>query len=144
MRFTRLTLLPALAWLGSLPALAANCYSIYDGQNRLAYQSTVAPVDLSERISDAMRARFPGSFLVILPDDADCIEFRSGPTISPRFDSGTGSGVKTGSDPGRTLEPPLLRSARPPADAATTGNAIVTREAVRSGNALNLKRSGTP
>jgi hypothetical protein len=144
MRFAHLTLLPALALFGPLPALAANCYSIYDGQNRLVFQSTAAPVDLSMHIADAMRERFPGNFLVILPDDSDCIEFRSGPTVAPRFDSGTGSGLNASNDPSRTLEPPLLRSARSPADVAATSNAVVTREAIRSGNALNLKRNGTP
>lgn len=145
MRMTRLSLLLPLAALTSLPVLAkANCYSIYDGQNRLVFQSTLAPIDLSGHISDAMRARFPGNFLVILPDDADCIEFRSGPTTSPRFDSGTGSGMGAANDPKETLEPPLLRSARAPGDTVAATNAIATREAVRSGNALNIKRSNAP
>jgi hypothetical protein len=141
MRTTRLSILLPVAAMFSLPALAGNCYSIYDSQNRLSYQSTVAPVDLSARISDAMRARFPGSFLVMLPDDADCREFRFGPTTSPRFDSGTGSGLASGTDPNETIEPPLLRGARAPGDTAAATSAIATREAVRSGSALNIKRS---
>jgi hypothetical protein len=145
MRTTRLSLLLPFAALVALPTMAAaNCYSIYDAQNRLSFQSTIAPIDLSTRISDSMRARFPGSFLVILPDDSDCREFRSGPTISPRFDSGTGSGMGSANDPKETLEPPLLSGARAPGDTAASRNAIATREAARSGNALNIKRSGTP
>ena len=145
MRTTRLSILLPFAALLALPTMAAaNCYSIYDAQNRLAFQSTVAPIDLSARISDAMRARFPGAYLVMLPGDADCLEFRSGPTVSPRFDSGTGSGVSSGGDPNQTLEPPLLRGARAPGEGSATSNAIATREAARSGNALNVKRSGTP
>ncbi len=145
MRTTRLSILLASAALLALPTMAvANCYSIYDGQNRLTLQSTLAPIDLSARISDAMRARFPGSFLVILPDDSDCLEFRSGPTVSPRFDSGTGSRVASGADPSQALEPPLLRGARAPGDTAASTSAIATREAVRSGSALNIKRSTAP
>jgi len=145
MRTTRLSTLLPVAALLALPTLAsANCYSIYDGQNRLVFQSTVAPIDLSARISDAMRARFPGSFLVMLPVDSDCLEFRSGPTVSPRFDSATGSRMGTANDPKQTLEPPLLRGARAPGDGVAQSNAIATREAVRSGNALNIKRSTAP
>ena len=145
MRTTRLSTLLSVAALLALPSLAsANCYSIYDGQNRLVFQSTVAPIDLSARISDAMRTRFPGSFLVMLPVDADCLEFRSGPTTSPRFDSGTGSGMGATSDPKETFEPPLLRGARAPVDSIAQGNGVATREAVRSGNALNIKRSAAP
>ena len=77
MRKTRLTALSSLAVLLVLPSLAsANCYSIYDAKNRLAFQSTIAPVDLSTRISDGMRARFPGGHLIMVPDDSDCRECR--------------------------------------------------------------------
>ena len=145
MRTTRLSTLLPVAALLALPTLAsANCYSIYDGQNRLVFQSTVAPIDLSTRISDAMRARFPGNFLVIMTDDSDCLEFRSGPTTSPRFDSGTGSGMGATSDPKETFDAPLLRGARAPVDSIATSNANATREAVRSGNALNIKRGAAP
>jgi hypothetical protein len=68
----------SLALLLAMPALAqANCYSIYDSQNHLSFQSTVAPIDLSARISDAMAARFPGRHLVISPDTTDCREVRA-------------------------------------------------------------------
>jgi hypothetical protein len=140
MRTTRLPILLTVAALLALPAIAsANCYSIYDGQNRLTFQSTVAPIDLSARISDAMRNRFPGSYLVILPDEADCLEFRSGPIVSPRFDAGTGSGQGTGGDRDRTYEAPLLRGARAPIDSAALGAS--SRDSVRSGNALNVRRT---
>jgi hypothetical protein len=68
----------SLALLLALPALAqANCYSMYDSQNHLSFQSTVAPVDLSARISDTMATRFPGRHLVISPDMTDCREVRA-------------------------------------------------------------------
>jgi hypothetical protein len=129
-----------VAVLLALPTLAsANCYSIYDGHNQLRFQSTIAPIDLSSRISDAMRARFPGGFLVILPDDSDCLEFRSGPTVSPRFDAGTGSGQGTGGDRDNVFEAPILRSAPAPVDSAALGTA--TRDTVRTGNSLNVRRA---
>ena len=133
MRTTRpIALLPLVAVL-ALPGVAsANCYSVYDGQNRLAFQSTIAPVDLSARISDGVRARFPGGHLVMVPDDSDCREFRTGPTLSPRFDAGGSVGAQT--SPEQMLQAsPLLRG--------TGGSAsdLSTREAVRTGNTLNLK-----
>ena len=66
------------ALLLATPALAqANCYSIYDSENHLSFQSTVAPIDLSLRISEAMAQRFPGRHLVISPDITDCREVRA-------------------------------------------------------------------
>jgi len=132
MRKTRLTALSSLAVLLVLPSVAsANCYSIYDATNRLAFQSTIAPVDLSTRISDAMRARFPGGHLIMVPDDSDCREYRTGPTLSPRFETRARGAEQP---PERTLEAsPLLRGTGASAD-------LTTREAARSGNALNVKR----
>jgi hypothetical protein len=133
MRKTRLLALSSLAALLVLPSLAsANCYSIYDAKNRLAFQSTIAPVDLSTRISDGMRARFPGGHLTMIPDDSDCREYRTGPTLTPRFEAGGAPGTEPA--PERMLEAsPLLRGTGAKAD-------LTTREAARSGNALNLKR----
>ena len=118
-----------LAALLMVPSLAsANCYSIYDAQNRLAFQSTVAPVDLSTRISQAMRARFPGGHLVMIPDDSACREIRTGPTLSPRFDAGGTNGAEPQRE--QLLQAsPLLRGNEGPSQGAT-----------RSGNVLNIKR----
>jgi hypothetical protein len=133
MRKARLTALSSLAVVLVLPSIAsANCYSIYDAKNRLALQSTIAPVDLSTRISDGMRSRFPGGHLIMIPDDSDCREYRTGPTLTPRFEAGGAAGTEQ--PPERTLEAsPLLRGTGASAD-------LTTREAVRSGNALNVKR----
>ena len=134
MRKTRLTALSSLAVLLVLPSLAsANCYSIYDAKNQLAFQSTIAPVDLSTRISEAMRARFPGGHLVMVPDDGDCREYRTGPTLSPRFDAG-----KAQQAPSSRLN---ARSRRRRSCAAQArGRRPDDREAARSGNVLNVKR----
>lgn len=68
----------AFTLLLSAPAWAhAYCYSIYDANNHLSFQSTVSPIDLSQRISDAMAQRFPGRHLVITPDTSDCREVRA-------------------------------------------------------------------
>lgn len=131
MRTTRLTALLPLAVL-ALPSLAsANCYAIYDAKNQLAFQSTIAPVDLSTRISEAMRARFPGGHLTMIPDDSDCREYRTGPTLSPRFDAGGARGA--GPQPEQILQASPLRG-------TGTGADLSRREAVRSGNVLNVKR----
>ena len=113
MRTTQ-ALLP-LAVLLALPGVAgaANCYSVYNGKNQLAYQSTVSPVDLSGRISQAMHESYPGGYLIIVPDDSDCREFRTGPTVSPRFENG--KATDTGNRE-QVFEAPLLRGA------ATTGS----------------------
>jgi hypothetical protein len=134
MRTIRLTASLSLAAVLALPGLAsANCYSIYDAQNRLAFQSTIAPVDLSTRISDGMRARFPGGHLTMIPDDSDCREYRTGPTLSPRFDAGGAKGAEAA--PEQMLQAsPLLRGA------GSAGPDVPTREAVRTGNVLNVKR----
>jgi len=97
-----------LALLLALPSIAgaANCYSIYDAKNRLAFQSTVSPIDLSARISQTMRENYPGGFLIIVPDDGDCREFRTGPTVSPRFENGKAQESRE-----QVLEAPLLRGA---------------------------------
>ena len=131
MRTTRL-LLP-LAVLLALPSLAgaANCYSIYDTKNRLAFQSTVPPIDLSARISQTMRDRYPGGFLIIVPDDADCREYRTGPVLSPRFDAGKAPEVSD-----ETMQAPLLRGASPP----VTSSEGASRDAVRSGNNLTIRK----
>ncbi len=132
MRTTRLAALVSIAPLLALPGLAsANCYSVYDGKNRLSFQSTIAPVDLSTRISDGMRARFPGGHLVMIPDDSDCREYRTGPTLSPRFDAGGARGAEP--TPEQMLQAsPLLRG--------TGAAGSPARESGGSGTTLNIRR----
>jgi hypothetical protein len=132
----RTNLLSAFLPLGALlvlPTLAsANCYSVYDGQNRLTFQSTVAPIDLSARISDGMRARFPGGFFIMIPDDSDCREVRTGATTSPRFEPNSPG---ASSPPEELLQAsPLLRGSR------SAGSSDGAATASRSGNVLNVKR----
>jgi len=138
MRKSRLSILAPLVALIALPTgAAANCYSVYDGQNRLVFQSTVTPIDLSGRISDTMRQRFPGTYLIMIPDETDCREMRTGPVVT-RFSP---------SVPGAMRSPDEVLTASPLAGGTGTGgpindagNSIATREVVRSGNALNVNR----
>ena len=118
MRTTQ-ALLP-LAILIALPSVAgaANCYSIYDTKNRLAFQSTVPPIDLSGRISQGMRESYPGGFLIMVPDDGDCSEYRTGPTLSPRFDTGKAPAARD-----EVFQAPLLRGAATAGSSETGGTA---------------------
>jgi hypothetical protein len=135
MRMSRLPTLLSLATLLALPGIAAaNCYSMYDAQNRLVFQSTVAPIDLSTRISDTMRSRFPGVYLIMIPDDSDCRELRTGIVVTRFLTTVPGAA----SPPEETLQAPLLRDGRNAI--SSESNATATREAVRSGNALNIRR----
>lgn len=132
----------------ALPALAAaNCYSVYDAKNRLAFQSTVAPVDLSMRIADAMRARFPGGYLIMVPDDSDCRDFRTGGTVAPRFDAGL-SGTQTATPANELLlASPLLRGSSTAGnylDSPSMSREVQSRETFRTGNVLNVKRPASP
>ncbi len=137
--------LPCLTLLAAtlLPAVAsANCYSVYDTQNRLNYQSNVAPIDLSLRISDAMRSRFPTGYMVMIPDGEDCREFRSGGTVQPRFDN---LGMVNSTPNNEVLlASPLMRNTRSTEygeqGAGSGQNDLATREAVRSVTSLSIKR----
>ena len=92
----------------------------------------MAPIDLSARISDGMRARFPGGFLIMIPDDSDCREVRTGFTTSPRFEPNSPG---ASSPPEELLQAsPLLRGSR------SAGSSDLGATATRSGNVLNVKR----
>ena len=147
---TRTSITLALLAAAAVPAVAqANCYSVYDGQNRLTYQSVVAPIDLSRRISDAMAARFPSSYLVMVPDESTCREVRAGGgTTQSRFGP-LGSGSTPDAD--KALASPLLRNTRTglssinePSGVAPGANDLPARDAARSGTRLNIKREAAP
>jgi len=70
----------------------------------------------------------------MIPDDSDCRELRTGVIVTRFLTTVPGAA----SPPEETLQAPLLRDGR---NALTSdSNATATREAVRSGNALNIKR----
>ena len=130
----------SLSLLLALPALAqANCYFIYTGQNQLVYQSTTSPIDLSKHIADAINARFPGDYLVMIPDESACNEVRSGSRVQPRFDQvGLTNNSVNATDPA-LLASPLLRNSRSPAvpTASDSGNNSAAQS--RVGRDLNLR-----
>jgi hypothetical protein len=133
MRKPRLSILAPLIALAALPiGAAANCYSVYDGQNLLVFQSTVSPIDLSGRISQTMRERFPGTFMVMLPDDSDCREMRTGPVVT-RF---------TPSVPGAVRSPDEVLTASPLVGGTGTAGPTSSEgsSATRGGNNLNVRR----
>ena len=131
MRTTRHPALFPLVALLALPSLAsASCYSTYNAKNQLVSQSTVPPIDLSTRISETMRSRYPGSHLIMVPDDSDCREYRTGPTLSPRFDAG--GAVGSAPAPEQVLQAPLLRN--------TASGEAPSADAQRSGNVLRVRR----
>jgi len=66
MRRWKLAFVPVFAFV-SLQAFAG-CYTVYDGANRIMYQSDKAPVDMSLPLHDTVPARFPGGSLVFDTD----------------------------------------------------------------------------
>ena len=84
--------------LGAMPTYgAAMCYIVYDAQSRIVYRNTTTPIDLSGQITPALRAKFPGSLLVITDDMTGCSPIDP----SAPFDPFTGAAVErmTGYEP---------------------------------------------
>jgi hypothetical protein len=46
----------------------AGCYTVYDANNRIMYQSDKAPVDMSRPLHETVPARFPGGSMVFDTD----------------------------------------------------------------------------
>jgi hypothetical protein len=62
----RFTLVGMCALGMAAAAHAQACYSLYSPLDKLVYQSSEPPVDLSQAISAAVQARYPGHHLVVL------------------------------------------------------------------------------
>jgi hypothetical protein len=94
----------ALLLVGAAPAAAFNCYLIVDKDNAVAYQGTLAPVDLSDEgtgARNAMRAR--GEQLIVM-DAESCpaidrarITGANGPATVEEIVAGMRSAVPYGS-----------------------------------------------
>jgi hypothetical protein len=83
MKLKRALLLAAVL-LGGFPGYgAAMCYIVYDAQSRIVYRNTVTPIDLSGQITPALRAKFPGSLLVITDDMTGCTPVDPGAPFDP-------------------------------------------------------------
>lgn len=64
------------AWLGLTASLAAaQCYTVYDRDNRVVYQGRESPVDMSRPLHETMPGFHPGGHLV-LDNITDCQEMR--------------------------------------------------------------------
>lgn len=75
----------------SLQAAAA-CYTVFDKQDRIIYRDTATPVDLSGSIVDAVRARFPGAYLVISGETQNCVPVVPGSPVDTRGIASAASG----------------------------------------------------
>ncbi len=52
-------------------ANASSCYTLVDQKNAVVFQSTKSPIDLSRKISDEIKVKFPGQHLIITGSE-DC------------------------------------------------------------------------
>ena len=59
----------------SLPASAA-CYTVLGAKNKVIYQSTSAPIDMSRQIHETLPGPFPGANMVFSLRDTTCPEIR--------------------------------------------------------------------
>jgi len=98
-----LSTLAAMATLATLATLtpgvaAAHCFMVFDPQQRLVYQSTEAPFDLSQPLSSGLAAHFPGHHLVMTDSSTHCaaVDLRTRAALSlPPMDPGTGGTGKS-------------------------------------------------
>lgn len=62
-------------------ALAAqsSCYTVYDGDGRIALRSVRPPVDLSKALSETVPRLVPNGHMVFVPDESSCtdVEYRA-------------------------------------------------------------------
>src|SRR5687767_1973545 len=65
----KLALLAGLALAG---ANAMACYTVYDGSNRVVFQSTEAPVDMSQPLHAALARRFSPGASMVFNQGASC------------------------------------------------------------------------
>ena len=67
-------------------ALAAqsSCYTVYDGDGRIALRSVRPPVDLSKTLSETVPRLVPNGHMVFVPDESSCsdVEYRAA-TLTP-------------------------------------------------------------
>jgi hypothetical protein len=61
-----------VALIGLVGSADASCYLVYDGQDKVIYQGSIPPVDMSLPVSDQIRARFPGGHLVFMTEGVSC------------------------------------------------------------------------
>jgi hypothetical protein len=58
------------AVLGAASFHASACYTVYDRQDRVVYQSLTPPVDMSRPLHETLPARFPGGHMIF--DSGEC------------------------------------------------------------------------
>jgi hypothetical protein len=68
---TKYALLGGLLMLAGANAMAA-CYTVYDAANRVVYQGTEAPVDMSLPLHEALSQRFPRGAQLVFDQSSTC------------------------------------------------------------------------
>lgn len=58
-----------MAWAGTA---SAACFTVFDAADRVVYQSTTPPVDISLPISQALAAVYPRRHHLVMADDSYC------------------------------------------------------------------------
>ena len=58
--------------LGLAATQALACYTVYDGADRVVYQSRTPPVDMSRPLHETLPGRFPGGHLIFDSAAAEC------------------------------------------------------------------------
>lgn len=100
----------ALALATGLSPLAcdASCFQIVDPQERVVYQSSASPIDLSLPISEAMGRDFPGHHLTVI--EGACIAFIGDDAVGDDDDFGIGgiyAAAQAVAAPGSVLARPV-------------------------------------
>lgn len=71
------------AGLASAGTASAACFTVFDAADRVVYQSTSPPVDISLPISQAVAAVYPRNYHLLMADDAYCPGIDEEPTVYP-------------------------------------------------------------
>lgn len=69
--------------LASAGVASAACFTVFDAADRVVYQSTSPPVDISLPISQAVAAVYPRNHHLLMADDSYCPGIDEAPTVYP-------------------------------------------------------------
>ena len=73
-----LVLAAGIVWAGTATAA---CFTVFDAADRVVYQSTAPPVDISRPISQAVAAVYPRNYHLLMADDSYCPGIDEAPTV---------------------------------------------------------------
>jgi hypothetical protein len=113
--------------LGLAAMNAMACYTVYDKSNRIAYQGFDAPVDMSQPLSTALQARFPGGHMVF-EQNSDCPAISLGQLSRPAGIPAPANTAVMGAGPAQKVamvQPSPMRSTVPASAYAGIPNTAV-------------------